>query len=66
MAGSIKRMLDKIVAKKSNGNITLQNLTKTKLILKGLNPDKFTITSADDPAIIEKIKMVALEMGVAI
>jgi len=66
MAGAIKKMLDEIVAKRSNGNITMMNLTKTKLILKGLNPDKYSITSEDDPAIIQKIRLTAQEMGVSI
>ncbi len=66
MAGVIKKMLDEIIAKRSNGNITMMNLTKTKLILKGFNPDKFTNTSEDDPEIIKKIKAAAQEMGVSI
>jgi len=66
MAGAIKKMLDEIIAKRSNGNITMMNLTKTKLILKGLNPDKYSITSEDDPAIIQKIRLTAQEMGVSI
>jgi len=66
MAGVIKKMLDEIIAKRSNGNITMMNLTKTKLILKGLNPDKFSVTSEDDPAMIQKIRLAAQEMGVSI
>jgi hypothetical protein len=66
MAGAIKKMLDEIIAKRSNGNVTMMNLTKTKLILKGLNPDKFSATSGDDPAIIQKIRQAAQEMGVSI
>lgn len=66
MAGVIKKMLDEIIAKRSNGNITMMNLTKTKLILKGINPDKFLITSQDDPSIIQKIRLAAQEMGVSI
>jgi hypothetical protein len=38
--------------------------TKTKLILKGLNPDKFTAATPDDPAIISKVIEVSREMGV--
>ena len=64
MAGSIKLMIDKIMAQKAKGNVTMINLTKTKLILKGVNPDKFTPTSDDDPTIIQKVRAIAREMGV--
>lgn len=66
MAGVIKKMLDEIIAKRSKGDITMMNLTKAKLILKGYNPGKFTNMSEDDPEIIQKIKVVAQEMGVNI
>lgn len=66
MAGKIRRMLDEIVAVKSGGNPTLTTTTKTKLILKGLNPDKYDARSADDPVIIKKIIITAQEMGVKI
>ena len=66
MAGKIKKMLDKIVTDKSGGNPTLMTTTKTKLILKGLNPDRYDAQSADDPNIIKKIVMTAQEMGVKI
>ncbi len=66
MAGKIKKMLDKIVTAKSGGNPTLMTTTKTKLILKGLNPDRYDAQSADDPNIIKKIVMTAQEMGVKI
>jgi hypothetical protein len=66
MAGSIKKMLDKIISEKSKGSVTMMNLTKTKLILKGLNPDKFTQLSDDDPAIIQKVRIIAKEMDITI
>ena len=66
MAGKIKRMLDEIVATKSGGHPTLISTTKTKLILKGLNPDKFNALSADDPDTMKKVMMTAQEMGVTL
>ena len=38
--------------------------TRTKLILKGINPDKFTAASEDDPVMIQKAMAVAKDMGV--
>ncbi len=66
MAGKIKKMLNDIIVQKSGGNITFATVTKTKLILKGLNPDKFTSLSADDPTIIAKVQAAAKEMGVTL
>jgi hypothetical protein len=64
MAGQIKRIIDTIIEQRAHGNPTLISTTRTKLILKGLNPSKFTPTSPDDPAILAKLSQVAQEMGV--
>ncbi len=64
MAGKIKKMLDTIIASKSGGNPTLAAATTTKLILKGLNPNKFTGQSDDDPAVVDKVRNIAAEMGI--
>lgn len=66
MPGQIKRMVDAILEQRSKGNPTLFLTTKTKLVLKGVNPDRFSITSPDDPALIEKVRVIAEELGVAI
>ncbi|GAB6096611.1 hypothetical protein JCM14469_28640 [Desulfatiferula olefinivorans] len=66
MAGKIKQMMDKIIEKKTQGNPTLVMTTKTKFILKGLNPDQFTATSPDDPEVITKLRQIASEMGIVI
>ncbi len=66
MAGMIKRMIDNIIEKKTKGNPTLVLTTKTKFILKGLDPDFYTASSPDDPAIIAKLKTIASEMGITL
>ena len=66
MAGKIKKQLSEIIHAVSKDNPTIVNTTKTKLILKGLNPDKYDDQSPDDPAVLEKIKLVANEFGVKI
>lgn len=38
--------------------------TKTKLILKGLDPDRFNASSADDPKLLERVKIAGRELGV--
>jgi len=64
MAGQIKRLLDQIIAERSRGDETIALLTKTKLTLKGLNPDRFTHGSPDDPSTIEKVRQAAASLNV--
>ena len=66
MAGKIKVLIDTIVAKRSGGNSTIANLTKSKMVMKGINPEKFNNTSPDDPAINEKLVALAQELNVTI
>ncbi len=66
MAGQIKRMIDAIIRQRSNGNPVLENTTRTKLIIKGFHPDKYTAASEDDPAKIAELKEIAKDMGVTL
>lgn len=64
MAGKIRRMIDDILKQVAKGDPVLLKTTKTKLILKGINPDKFNSGSADDPAIIQKLSALAKDFNV--
>jgi hypothetical protein len=64
MPGRIKVMIEKIVMERAKGNVVLINTTKTKLLLKGINPDKYGADSPDDPAVIAKLQMLAQELNV--
>ncbi|MGI5938809.1 MAG: hypothetical protein ACOX7V_08610 [Methanoculleus thermophilus] len=64
MTGEIKRMIDLIIEKRSNGYEVLKNTTRTKLIIKGFNPDRWTSQSEDDPAKIAELKQIARDMGI--
>ncbi len=66
MAGKIDHAITMIIQRKAKGNPTLMSVTKTKLILKGINPDKFGPNSPDDPAVLQKLKALAQELGVAL
>ena len=66
MAGQIKKMLDKIIEARSHGDRTIALTTKTKLVLKGINPEDYGSDSADDPEVISRVKQVAKELGVTI
>ena len=63
MPGQIRLLIDDIVAKRSKGNWTVASTTRTKLILKGIVPERFTAASADDEAILAKLRAIAVEWG---
>ena len=65
MAGVIKRMIDSIVEQRAEGNATIALTVQTKLVLKGVNPDKFNASSPDDPAVIAKLRTIAAETDMA-
>lgn len=64
MAGKIKQMIDEIIKHQSQGNPAMAHFAKTKLTLKGINPDKFDASSEDDPGIIAKLTALADELSV--
>jgi hypothetical protein len=66
MPGQVKRIIDRILEQRGKGSPTLVLTTKTKLILKGLNPDKFTASSPDDDALVLKVRSIAAELGVQV
>ncbi|UWG98965.1 diguanylate cyclase [Dehalobacter sp. DCM] len=55
MAGKIIEIIDSIIQERSKENPIIVEMTKAKLILKGINPDHYTRTSEDDPSIMEKL-----------
>lgn len=66
MPGKIKHLTDTIIEERAQGNPTIANTTKTKLILKGINPDAYTSSSPDDPEVIEKLRALADELGIRV
>jgi hypothetical protein len=64
VAGKINQIIDKIIEERSKGNETIRNSTRAKLILKGFNPEKYSIASEDTPEIISRLQQIAIEMGV--
>lgn len=59
-------MLDAIVAQRSKGSPTLAMTTKTKLILKGVNPDRYNSMSPDDPGVMARVRAIAAELGTSV
>jgi hypothetical protein len=66
MAGQVHAMIDRIIAERSRGNATLATTTRTKLILKGIDPDKWSAASPDEPAVVARVRQVAAELNVTL
>lgn len=66
MAGKIKKIIDTIIEYKSQGNSSIERLVKTKMSLRGVNPDDFNSYSEDDSAVIAKLEIMAKEYNVKI
>ncbi|HTP63787.1 MAG TPA: hypothetical protein VMJ66_00235 [Geobacteraceae bacterium] len=62
MAGKIKQMIDTIITQRAKDNAMLAGIIKTKLMLKGIDPGKFTAQSPDDPAVIGKLEALIKEL----
>lgn len=56
MAGKIRQMIDAIINQRAKDNPMLERVIKTKLILKGINPNRYTPQSDDDPVVIVKLE----------
>ena len=66
MAGQIHNMIQKVITQKSRGNQIIAKSIKTKMILKGIAVDKYTPSSPDDAAVMQKIRDMAKEFGVTV
>jgi hypothetical protein len=62
MAGKIKQMIDTVINQRAKDNAMLVGVIKTKLLLKGIDPAKFTAQSEDDPVIIGKLESLIREL----
>lgn len=62
MAGRIKMMIDSIIEQRAKDNAMLQGVIRTKLMLKGIDPKKYTAQSDDDPAIIGKLEALVKDL----
>jgi hypothetical protein len=63
MAGKIREMIDFVLKQRAAGNSMLEKIIKTKMILKGINPNKFTHLSDDDPAVLQQLEGMSMELG---
>jgi len=66
MPGRIKKLIDRIIEKRSQGDKTVAKTTQTKLILKGINPSHYDQNSDDDPVVLDKLKKIAQDFNISI
>jgi hypothetical protein len=62
MAGKIKQMIDTLITLRAKDNTMLVGIIKTKLMLKGIDPNRYTAQSLDDPTVIAKLEAILKEL----
>jgi hypothetical protein len=63
MAGKVLQMIEFVLKQRAAGNPMLEKIIKTKMILKGINPNKYTAESDDDPEVLEQLEGMSMELG---
>ena len=64
MSGTIERLISSIINQKAKGDPTMEKLMRIKLLLKGIDANKFSSNSPDDPAVIDKLYRIAADFGI--
>ena len=64
MAGTIHRLIIRLIERRTGGNPGLVPSIKIKLIMKGVDPDQHNENSADDPAMIARLYAIARDMSI--
>jgi hypothetical protein len=64
--GKTKLILDSIITQRSGGDPTVAKMIRTKFMLKGINPDAFSLDTVDDPNLVQRLTNLATKLGVKI
>jgi len=64
--GNVKKIIDAIIVRKGKGEPLLIINIKKKLVLKGINPAKYSYETIDDPVALLKLKELINELGVKV
>jgi hypothetical protein len=62
--GKTRQIIDRIISARSGGNQLLAKNIKTKLMLKGINPDSYFDDTPDDDKMLNELRILASKMGV--
>jgi hypothetical protein len=66
VAGRIKFMIDRIITERSRGSEAGAYFARAKLLMKGIDPARFTERSADDPVVIRELQRIASELNIVL
>lgn len=64
--GRTKLIIDSIIAQRSGGDPAVAKMIRTKFMLKGVNPDVFSLDTPDDPNLVKRLTDLAVKLGVKI
>jgi hypothetical protein len=64
--GRTKLLIDSIITQRSGGDPLVAKMLKTKFMLKGINPDAYTLDTPDDPGIVRRLTDLAGKLGIKI
>lgn len=64
--GRTKLLIDTIITQRSGGDPLVAKMLKTKFMLKGLNPDAYSLDTPDDPGIVRRLTDLAGKLGIKI
>lgn len=61
MAGRVKVLIDELLHLRTKGNSALAPFVRAHLILQGIDPDRYSATSADDPKLEQRLAQLIQE-----
>ena len=64
--GKTKLIIDSIITQRSGGDPMIAKMIKTKFMLKGINPDAYSLDTPDDPNLVQRLMDLAGKLGVKI
>lgn len=64
--GQIRSLILEIIDRRSRGNPIIAKTIRSKLLLKGIDVDRYGPDTPDDPAVLEKIKNLAMLLGISL
>jgi hypothetical protein len=62
--GKTRQIIDRIISERSGGNPLIAKNIKTKLMLKGIDPDSYFDDTPDDDKMLSELRILASKMGV--
>lgn len=63
MPGQIKHLIDSIILQRAKGDPLIVIMTKSKLVLRGVDPDRFNDESEDNSEVLAIVRAIAAELG---